>query len=392
MNIAVLGGGPAGAFAAELLAAAGFPVTVFDEKLAWEKPCGGGLTAKAIEAYPFLATADAPKRAVDRAVLVASNGARACLRLRRPLTIYSRKVLNGLLLERARRAGAELVQDRVTGAERRDGVWQLSGRRERYEADFCVVATGARNPLRRMGTTLGREDAYVALGYYVPGTQDYIEIQFLKQFEGYIWVFPRTDHLSVGICGKIASEGTPALRRRLEDYMARHSIPTEGASFYCHLLPSLSRHSFEQNRVAGDGWMAAGDAAGLVDPLTGEGLYYALRSADLLAACVREGRLAEYPHRVRAEITDDLQFSARLSKRMYRGRFLLDSVTTRMVQFCRRSPTFENLIQDLIAGSQTYLGLRQRLLRQLRVTLWEIAGGCWRSGDPHEPFQIPNAV
>ena len=61
---------------------------------------------------------------------------------------------------------------------------------------------------------------------------------------------------------------------------------------------SLLPESFDRNRVSGDGWAAVGDAAGLVDPLTGEGIYYALRSADLLGACVREGRLADYARRV----------------------------------------------------------------------------------------------
>jgi len=70
---------------------------------------------------------------------------------------------------------------------------------------------------------------------------------------------------------------------------------------------------------------------------------------------------------------DDLHFGSQLTERFYRGRFLLGSVTTRMVQFCRRSPTFEDLMQDLLAGSQSYLGLKHRLWRQLGITLWELA-------------------
>ena len=393
MKIAVLGGGPAGAFSAELLACAGLVVTVIDEKLAWEKPCGGGLTAKALESYPFLAASDAPKRIVDQAVLVASSGARAHLRLRQPLVIYSRQVLNGLLLDRARRAGATVIQDRVVGAERCGEAWRLTGKHGSYDADFCVVATGARNPLRHLGTELRREDAYVALGYYVPGRQEHIEIQFLDGLEGYVWVFPRTDHLSVGICGKIDSQGTPRLRSLIEQYMAQHSIPFEGRSFYCHLLPSLTRSSFARNRVTGDGWAAVGDAAGLVDPVTGEGLYYALRSADLLAGCVQEGCVADYARRLRLDLMDDLQMGAGIAGRFYRGRFLLDAVTTRMVQFCRRSPTFGDLMQDLIAGSQTYRGLKARLWRQLGLTLWEIAASCARpSTEPHESFRISRPV
>ena len=65
-RVAILGGGPAGAFAAEQLASAGLSVQLFDEKLAWEKPCGGGLTYKAYNQYPFLIENSAPKRFVTR--------------------------------------------------------------------------------------------------------------------------------------------------------------------------------------------------------------------------------------------------------------------------------------------------------------------------------------
>ena len=68
-TVAILGGGPAGAFAGERLAAAGLSVQLFDEKLAWEKPCGGGLTHKAYSNYPFLIDNSIPKRLVRETVL-----------------------------------------------------------------------------------------------------------------------------------------------------------------------------------------------------------------------------------------------------------------------------------------------------------------------------------
>src|SRR5205085_3285983 len=159
--------------------------------------------------------------------------------------------------------------------------WRLKTKAGAMHADYCIVATGARNPLRDVGTQLTQPDTMSALGYYVPGDRDRIDIQFLPGLEGYIWVFPRCGHLSVGICGK----GVPALslRQRLERYMNEHGIAWKGAAFYSHLLPSLDTKSWKRNRVAGDGWMAVGDAAGLVDPVTGEGLYYAMRSGDLAA-------------------------------------------------------------------------------------------------------------
>ena len=63
-KVAVLGGGPAGSFAAERLARAGLETVILDEKLAWEKPCGGGITFKAYNEYPFLKENDIPKKVV----------------------------------------------------------------------------------------------------------------------------------------------------------------------------------------------------------------------------------------------------------------------------------------------------------------------------------------
>src|SRR6266849_5922137 len=265
-RVAILGGGPAGAFAAEQLSAAGVETVVFDEKLAWEKPCGGGLTYKAYHQYPFLIDNNTPKKLIGETVLSAPQAGAVTLRLRNPILIYSRLDLNRLLLERAERAGARIEKARVTEMTRTGTGWQLKTKSGALETDFCIVATGARNPLHQVGTELGQRDTMAALGYYVPGNREQIDIQFLPNLEGYIWVFPRCGHLSVGICGK--GESANSLRKRLEDYMVEQGISWKDAAFYSHLLPSLETPAWKRNRVAGDGWMAVGDAAGLADPLT----------------------------------------------------------------------------------------------------------------------------
>src|SRR5204862_2028223 len=112
-KVVVLGGGPAGSFAAERLAKAGLQTIVFDEKLAWEKPCGGGLTYKAYHEYPFLMHNDAPKKLITQTVLAAPGAGEVTLKLNEPLLIYSRYDLNRLLLERAERAGAQIEKTRV---------------------------------------------------------------------------------------------------------------------------------------------------------------------------------------------------------------------------------------------------------------------------------------
>jgi geranylgeranyl reductase family protein len=374
-RVAVLGGGPAGAFAAEQLASAGLETMLVDEKLAWEKPCGGGLTFKAYNQYPFLLQNDTPKKRVTQTILTTKDAGSVKLELESPLLIYSRLDLNSMLLNRAMQAGAQIEKTRVLRMNRCDRGWALRTKNGSFHADYCIVATGARNPLRDVGTQLAAGDTMSALGYYVPGQRDRIDIQFLPELEGYIWVFPRCEHLSVGICGK--GEPAHALRKRLDHYMDEHSLSRDGASFYSHLLPSLHTPAWKRNRVAGDGWLAVGDAAGLVDPITGEGLYYAMRSADLGVRAVltdlHERTEQTYRRLLRRDFAADLEYGSRLASYIFHGRFLFGSVPSRMVQFTRRSPRFARIMQDLFAGTQEYTGLKRRLLSNLPASLIEIA-------------------
>ncbi|MGA3024262.1 MAG: NAD(P)/FAD-dependent oxidoreductase [Bryobacteraceae bacterium] len=374
-RVAVLGGGPAGSFAAQRLALAGLETVVFDEKLAWEKPCGGGLTYKAWHEYPFLIENDTPKKLITHTNIAAPKAGSASLRLQQPLLVYSRFDLNRMLLKRAENAGAQVEKARVLAMDRRERGWLVRTRNGSIEADYCVIATGARNPLRGVGTEWTPGDTATALGYYVPGQQEHIDIQFLPGLDGYIWVFPRCGHLSVGICGKNQPAWT--MRARLERYMEEHSLPLRNATFYGHVLPSLSRPAWRRNRIAGDRWMAVGDAAGLVDPITGEGLYYAMRSGDLASrtilddAYAPEAKAHAYRTLLREDFVADLEFGSLLAGRVYSSRFMFSTVPARMVQFTRRSPRFCALMQDLFAGTQSYLGLKSRLLRGLHGTLGE---------------------
>jgi flavin-dependent dehydrogenase len=358
------------------LASAGLDVAVFDEKLAWEKPCGGGLTYKAYQRYPFLLENDRPKRFVHETFIAAPGVGVSKMALREPMLIYSRFDLNNLLLERAEKAGARIEKARVTEMTRSGSGWRLRTSAGMLEADFCVVATGARNSFREVGTQWTAADTMHAMGYYVPAEQAHIDIQFLPQLEGYIWVFPRCGHLSVGICGK--REPAQKLRTRLESYMQEHGMASKGACFYSHMLPSLDSPGWTNNRVAGPGWMAVGDAAGLVDPVTGEGIYYAMRSGDLAGEVLlaEDSSPAEKHHVYRAllarDFTADLEFGARLARCLFLGRFLWGSVPARMVQIIRRSPKFHELMQDLVAGTQSYAGLKSRLFRNMNGTFLDI--------------------
>src|SRR5690606_19495092 len=154
--------------AAAQLAEAGIETVLFDEKLAWEKPCGGGLTFKAYQKYPFLIDNDTPKKVVTETVLAAPMTGNASMKLSRPLLIYSRTDLNQMMLDRAVRAGAHIEKARVAEVEQYGSGWKIHTKNSSMDADFCIVATGARNPFRNLGTEWTAADTMTALGYYVP--------------------------------------------------------------------------------------------------------------------------------------------------------------------------------------------------------------------------------
>jgi flavin-dependent dehydrogenase len=370
-EIAIVGAGPAGAMCGERLASAGFGVTIFDERLAWEKPCGGGLTHKAVETYPFLLDNPHPKKIVRTAELISSRGHRARFELDHPIVIYSRKVLNGLLLDRAITAGCRAVHSRVTRVDTGGERVGVHAGTEIHHADFVVLAGGARNQLLPDTTALGSDDLEMTLGYFVPTEENILKVKFLRKFEGYLWSFPRDRHLSVGICGKLKDGRSHVLRQHLDTFIQEEGIPMAGAELYSHVLPSPQPHTLRQRRIAGKDWAMAGDAAACVDPITGEGLYYALRSGDLLAQALIADQPESYPEELQAEFSADLEFAARIARKVFKGTFFGAAITTRVVQLVRYSPTFRDLIRDIFSGAQNYRGLKRRLWQQFGITMAE---------------------
>lgn len=380
--IAIVGGGPAGALAATLLADGGRSVVLFDEKLAWEKPCGGGITHKALKKYPFLSAAGAPNRAVEDCQLISPSGRRVRFSMQHPVAIFSRLVLNGMLLERARGAGAgearvEIRHERVTRITGTEGSWQLATPEGCYQTSHVILAAGARNALRsQFLATMTKEDLMVTAGYFIPGQTPLMQIQFLKEITGYIWVFPRADHVSAGIAGKMGELPTSELRRTLERWLEEHWLKENGlglssATFYSHILPSFRAQTFETLEVCGEGWSTIGDSAGLVDPITGEGLYYALRSAELCAQALLEGQPDGYRSLLAEEVLPELRLAAKVSRRFYRGEIFGDSVLEKIVALTAQSATFRELMSDLFAGIQSYGDLRARMYRILPAVMAE---------------------
>lgn len=391
MKIAVVGAGPAGSMAASLLAEAGHEVLLFERKGgAWEKPCGGGVTSKGIQRYPFLLDAMIEKKSIRRIELLDHEGRSIHLPLQAPLYIYSRKALNELMLQRALSRGARLVPAHIRDLEAKDAEvdlngspggpsphWGLHTPHGSFEADFVIIANGAKSSLAdNLGHNFTTADYSSAMGYHLPLREDFIRIQFLKQFKGYIWTFPRSDHLSLGICSKLSEHSADELKSFLHLFARRiygRGIPTN-AYFYSALIPTPKLETLHRLKITGPHWALIGDAAGLVDPITVEGIYFAIRSAELLVQSLLEGQADLYPARVREDFGLNHQRAAQLMPTFYTGRFWGGEFTTRMIQFARASRTIHSILTQLFED-QDYIHLKRRLMQQFPRAMMEAALG-----------------
>jgi flavin-dependent dehydrogenase len=357
MKVAVVGAGPAGSLLAYHLARDGATAVVFDASHPREKPCGGGLTAKALALLPAAPAGDPlPARNVD-ACRFDDGPASVRLTLAKPVAIAARAELDAWLLRRAIEAGAEHVAERIVQV---DGEGRVrTGRGEERTFDLVVGADGAGSLVRR--TLLGATPPArltMAAGWHARGTSE-MHIRFTSELGGYLWLFPRRDHVSVGICAPLQAAPTRQLLDRLEGEVRRSFPALADGEPYAHTIPSPSTDPSSVLEVAGPRWALVGDAAALADPITGEGIYPALRSAVVLARTLGEtGRALDYPPRLLEELGREMLRAARL-----RARFYAPGFTRRMLDYASRSAAVRDVLRDLVLGEQGYGDLKARLLR-----------------------------
>jgi len=395
-DLVVIGAGPAGSFAAEKLASAGQRVAIFDGRPEGEpKACGGGVTSKALKAWPHML--EAVGRLVDRVDMYSPAGKRLELKLVEPFAIYSRTVFDSYLLKRAEKAGARVFNEKLgfSSVERSDDGWIANLKDgSKVSARVLVAADGANSRFaKEFAGAIPVAEMEVAFGYRAPLPSDLEPatiVAFLPKWAGYAWAFPRTDHVSFGIAtsqdafdhkqmdellwqfmvsfylGKLRL-GQRLWSNRASDRHRRNEILEElkgSVERYAARIPGLAPETWDTRKTVGADWALLGDAAGFADPVTGEGIYYAIRSGELFADAYLEGKMESYHKRCMDDFGGELKRASQMRRRFY-GNYLGAPFTERMITFGRAHKGIRNVLGELVAGEQGYIDLKPKLAKSL---------------------------
>ena len=298
MDVLVVGAGPAGSVTALRLARSGARVLLVDKaRFPRDKPCGGGLTGRALKHLPC-DVGPVVEHVVDRMVVRAGYGGKVARSSPDPLIMMTqRRRLDLHLAEQAADAGADF-RDGTQVDELEIGDRGVSARVDgsKVRAAYLVGADGANGVVARHaglgggivhGVALEGDVRWETLPREPYDATAWVELGVVSG--GYGWVFPKGDHANLGVGGWM-SEG-PLLRTHLDRLAQAHGVePSALESVRGHRLPMRELGApAARGRV-----LLVGDAAGLVDPLSGDGMYEAFVSAKLAAEAVLAGRPEEY--------------------------------------------------------------------------------------------------
>jgi geranylgeranyl reductase family protein len=373
-DVVIVGAGPAGAVLAYLLAKAGAEILLLEKELFPRyKACGGGLTQRALDSLPF----DVDEVIEERVYTVKTFIRDECafeLNAQRPvISMVMRDRFDHFLVKKSLEAGVHFQEGTAFK--------HLSGKVEALKVEtscgpvetrFVVGADGVNSRVAR-ALGLPRADNVmnaVEAEVYFGDPERLAEFKRSAHFcfglipKGYSWIFPKRDHLSIGVLSR--AKTLKHLKRNLFSYLEAGGFgsPMEVKALRPHLVPYGPSG---RRRLACERGLLVGDATGCADPITGEGISYAIQGAQIAARILQEAmkdgcrKLEEYTCVFGEEVAKDL-----LCARTFAGiLYGFSNLSSRIIK--SHGSRLANLHMEVVSGRMTYRDLYRKLLHFSRV-------------------------
>jgi geranylgeranyl reductase family protein len=379
-DVIVVGAGPAGATAAKVLGEAGISTLVLDKStFPRDKPCGGGISSRALTRFPYLnaAISGIPTNWVSKVHFESPAGSVVDYRSPDPLYLMIRRCEFDNLLFSLARPNVEIA----TGLVRKFAIdadqVRLTTDDGEYQAHIVIGCDGANSIVARAS---GLRTGSVQSGYAIDMMEEtpqqelsmaerdrmYIYYRIGSHY-GYGYVFPKARHLNVGVGFKLdyylanlRGEHYAHHRAFVEGLKAKHLLEGESnrANFRAFPLPI----SGPLPRTYSHRVLLAGDAGGFVNALTAEGIYYAMVTGELAARAaiegLRSGELSGYEHAWKREIGHELAQSVRLQRLLLADPGRVD----RIVRAAGRHAALAEILARYATGAITHTQFRRSML------------------------------
>ena len=365
----IVGAGPAGSSAGYHLAKQGHSVLVLDKaEFPRTKSCGGGVSPAVAQWFDF-DFAPVVQNRVSQVKYTFKMGDPAEVQLKdvTPMWMVQREQFDNFLIEQATGKGAEFKSGvEVTGASLQGDTWQVETNAGTFEAKYLIAADGANSNIAKL-LGMGDSSTVAAASLQVSGevsdrrkTMAFFDFGSLKN--GFMWCFPKADGYSFSAAYVRNPKGKPdELKKQLTKYAEQFGLDASQGEYREHPL-----NLWEKDRTLhGDRALLVGEAAGIVDPLIGEGIrpamYTGVKAAEAVNSALagEANALANYTETINTEWGGNLAKADFLANIFYKAPKIAYKVGV-------KRPTAGKLMGKILCGELSYSQVADRATQKLK--------------------------
>lgn len=298
-EVLVVGGGPSGSTAARLLAKEGIDTVLIEKNSSFNKPCGGGIPSAGLKEFGLLNKIPTLFNRVKKVTIFPPFSEPIEVNLQPDeIFIFDRYLFDSFLRDLARKEGAELIEAELINIENENKkfhtrVRKKSGETLKITSSYIIAADGVNSKVCDI-TGIKKPDYFWTVSLRVPENltdkNDTCEFWFGNSHASffYSWVFPGKDYLSVGT----GAENVNKLKNLIHNFLKKRfneKINPESFKLRAYKIPRWRKKRFTKGNI-----LFCGDALGTVMPVSFEGIYYAMKSAQFAVEAIKQRKVKLY--------------------------------------------------------------------------------------------------